>query len=139
MSDPQATVLDLISGRWRSQTFYVGVKLGVFDVIEGEPITATVVAQARDLHPEMTYRLLRALGSLGLLKEHDGRCFSLTEAGKLLRSDHPQSLRDIVLLREGPEHYAVWKHLPAILRDGIQNGFEREFGSTGNFPKSRGL
>ena len=32
------------------------------------------------------------------------------------------------MLREGPEHTAIWKHLPEIVRDGTQNGFVREFG-----------
>ena len=48
----------------------------------------------------------------------------------MLRSDHPESMRDAVLLREGPEHTAVWKHLPAIVREGQQNGFIREYGTT---------
>ena len=34
----------------------------------------------------------------------------------------------MALLKEGPEHYAAWKHLCDILRDGQQNGFVREFG-----------
>jgi O-methyltransferase domain len=31
-------------------------------------------------------------------------------------------------LEEGPQHYALWKHLPAMIRDGRQNAFVREFG-----------
>jgi O-methyltransferase domain len=31
-------------------------------------------------------------------------------------------------LEEGPQHYALWKHLPAMVRDGKQNAFVREFG-----------
>jgi ubiquinone/menaquinone biosynthesis C-methylase UbiE len=31
-------------------------------------------------------------------------------------------------LKRGPEHYAAWKHLCAILRDGRQDGLVREFG-----------
>ena len=31
-------------------------------------------------------------------------------------------------LEEGPQHYALWKHLPAMIRDGKQNAFVREFG-----------
>jgi hypothetical protein len=34
-----------------------------------------------------------------------------------------------VLNAEGPEHYAIWKHLPDIIRDGKQDGFIREFGA----------
>ena len=76
----------------------------------------------------MLYRLLRALAAIGLLAEDDDKGFRLTEAGALLREDHPHSLKAMALLEEGPEHYAVWKHLVPILRDGRQDGFRREFG-----------
>jgi hypothetical protein len=75
----------------------------------------------------LTYRLLRALGSLGFLKEEDHR-FSISSQGKLLQKNHPHTLRDVILLEEGPEHYAIWKHLPAMTKDGQQNAFLREYG-----------
>ena len=128
MSDPQPKVLDLIFGRWRSQILYAGVKLGVFDALRNGPRKATAIAHELGLDPHLTYRLLRALGSLDLLAEDTERTFSLTEAGELLRSDHPQTLRGVTLLEEGPEHYALWTHLPAMIRDGKQNAFVREFG-----------
>jgi len=130
MSDPEDIVLDLLYGRWRSQTLYAGVKLGVFAVVGREPRPSAEIARELNLDPALLYRLLRALGSLGLLNEHPERYFSITPAGELLRTDHPLSMRDLILLREGPEHTAVWKHLPAIVRDGTQNGFVREFGRT---------
>ena len=85
MSDPQPKVLDLIFGRWRSQILYAGVKLGVFDALRNGPNKATVIAHELGLDPHLTYRLLRALGSLDLLSEDTERTFSLTEAGELLR------------------------------------------------------
>jgi len=132
MSNPQNIVLDMIFGRWRSQILYAGVKLGVFDAIVVDTSTpATTVAARLALDPALCYRLLRALASLGLLHEDDQRGFSLTETGDILREDHPQTLRGVTLLEEGPEHYALWKHLPAIVRDGRQNAFVREFGHMG--------
>jgi ubiquinone/menaquinone biosynthesis C-methylase UbiE/predicted transcriptional regulator len=128
MPDPQPKVLDLIFGRWRSQILYAGVKLGVFDALRNGPRKATAIAHDLGLDSDLTYRLLRALGSLDLLAEDTERTFSLTEAGELLRSDHPQTLRGVTLLEEGPEHYALWTHLPAMIRDGKQNAFVREFG-----------
>jgi len=124
----QETVLELFYGRWRSQTLYAGVKLGVFEVVESEPSPSERVARELDLNAALTYRLLRALASLGLLREHGTRVFSVTDAGAMLRSEHPQSMRDAILLREGPEHTAIWKHLPEIVRDGKQSGFVREYG-----------
>lgn len=128
MLDSQSKVLDLIFGRWRSQILYAGVSLGVFDALAGGPKSASAVAKELELDPDLCYRLLRALGSLDLLREQGERMFALTEAGQLLRHDHPQTLRGVTLLEEGPEHYALWTHLPDMIREGEQNAFVREFG-----------
>ncbi|MGH9925497.1 MAG: methyltransferase family protein, partial [Nitrososphaeraceae archaeon] len=109
-------VLDIIFGRWRSQILYTGVVLGVFDSFKSDAKNTSDIANGLYLDYELTYRLLRALGSLGLKEEvnsEDGSSrFSLTAQGKLLTKDHAQSLRGITLLEEGPEHYAIWTHLP---------------------------
>ena len=131
MSDSQARMMDLIFGRWRSQILYAGVRLGIFDSLPGGAKEATAIAEECGLDPILTYRLLRALGTLELLNEGADRTFSLTEAGQFLRSDHPETLRGVILLEEGPEHYALWKHLPDMVRDGKQNAFVREFGRMG--------
>ncbi len=120
--------MDLIYGRWRSQILYAGVKVGVFEAIGCQPKTSAAIAHELDLDPALLYRLLRALASLGLAKELPDQNFANSQAGELLRSDHPLSLRGLALLVEGPEHYAIWRHLPAILHDGVQNGFIREYG-----------
>ncbi len=119
----------MIFGRWRSQILYAGAALGVFDhLATGEAKNAETLAAELGVNSGLLYRLLRALASLGLLAESSSRSFSISKAGELLRSDHPQSLRYIALLAEGPEHYALWKHLPDMIRDGRQNAFVREFG-----------
>ena len=130
MMNAQGTLLELFYGRWRSQTLYAGIRLGVFEVVGPERKNADQVAAELRLDPALSYRLLRALAALRVLREHDGRAFSVTPAGEMLRSDHPRSMRDAFLNREGPEHTAIWKHLPDIVRDGQQNGFIREFGTT---------
>jgi hypothetical protein len=128
MDDTETKVIDLIFGRWRSQILYAGVKLGVFDALAGGPQDASRVASALGVDAGLLYRLMRALGSLGLLREDLTRTFALTPMGAWLRRDHPHSLRGMTLLEEGPEHYAAWTHLPALITDGQQNGFVREFG-----------
>ena len=120
--------LDIIFGRWRSQILYVGVKLGVFDCITSDPKNTSDVAKELGLDPALTYRLLRALGSMGFLREEPNSEFSMTSQGEFLRKDHPQTLRGVTLLEEGPEHYAIWRHLPAMIKDGQQDSFVREYG-----------
>jgi hypothetical protein len=121
-------VVDIIFGRWKSQILYSGVKLGIFDVVNSVPRSAPEIASELGLNPALLYRLLRALGSIGLLQEDHYRRFSITSMGELLNSSTLQTLRGVALLEEGPEHYAIWKHLPAMIKDGKQDGFIREFG-----------
>jgi predicted transcriptional regulator len=128
LEDSEAKILDIIFGRWRSQILYTGVRLGVFDTLSEGEKSVTDIAKVLNLDPPLCYRLLRALGSLELLKESRDRTFSLTTAGEFLQRDHPQTLRGVTLLENGPEHYALWKHLPTIIQDGNQNAFPREFG-----------
>jgi len=128
MASPEESVLDLIFGRWRSQTLYAGVKLGVFDALGEQTLGSDELATSLGLDATLLYRLLRALGTLGLVHEDETRRFVLTPAGALLQADHPQTLRGMTLLEEGPAHYALWKHLPAMVTDGKQNAFVREFG-----------
>jgi hypothetical protein len=121
-------VVDIILGRWKSQILYAGVKLGIFDAIDTVPKHSSEIARELGLDFSLSYRLLRALASIGFLNERDDRSFSITPLGELVRKDHPQTLRGIILLEEGPEHYAIWKHLISIVKDGKQDGFIREFG-----------
>ena len=121
-------VVDTILGRWKSQILYAGVKLGVFDAIGTATKHVSEIAQELGLDASLSYRLLRALASIGFLSEKDGQNFSITPLGELVRKDHPQTLRGVILLEEGPEHYAIWKHLVSMVRDGKQDGFIREFG-----------
>lgn len=126
MSDYE-NVVDIIFGRWKSQITYAGVKLGIFDQLNSR-LSSIELAKQLDLDPALSYRLLRALASIGLLQEDDVGRFSITPMGKFLRSDNPQTLRATILLEEGPEHYAIWKHLSAMIKDGKQDGFVREYG-----------
>lgn len=131
MADTKDQVIDLVFGRWRSQTLYAGVELGVFEVVGDYPKHVVEITDQIDVDRNLGYRLLRALGSLGLLEETADQRFAITAAGELLRADHPESLRGVVLLEEGPVHYALWTHLPDIVREGEQNAFDREFGHAG--------
>jgi hypothetical protein len=131
---PTATeqVINLIFGRWRSQILTAGTELGIFDRLHRTtPRNARELAADIHVDTSLLYRLLRAQAAIGLLVEDPAGGFTLTESGDLLRTTHPSSLAAMARLEEGPQHYALWKHLPAMIRDGKQNAFVREFGHTG--------
>lgn len=130
-------VIDLVFGSGRSQTVYADGEIDVFEAVGGCPTHATEFADRPDVDREQEYRLLRALGSLGSLGSldvTDDERFSLTSPGTVLRADSPGSpgsLQAMVRLEEGPTHYALWKHLPEIVREGEQNAIDRGFGVVG--------
>ncbi|HKO64874.1 MAG TPA: methyltransferase, partial [Candidatus Nitrosocosmicus sp.] len=129
MSEFDNTV-DIIFGRWKSQILYTGAKLGIFDYLTSSPKEISQIAQDLNLNEAMAYRILRSIASLGFLKEEDqGRKFSITTSGELLRKDHPHTLQGVLLLEEGPEHYQIWKHLSRMIIDGKQNAFSSEYGN----------
>ena len=122
--------MDIIFGRWKSQILYAGAVIGIFDHLTTSPKEIGQIAQDLNLNETMAYRILRSIASLGFLKEEeDGRRFSITSLGELLRKDHPQTLQGVLLLEEGPEHYQIWKHLPRMIKDGQQNAFISEYGN----------
>lgn len=91
---------DIIFGRWRSQILYTGVKLGVFDCVTSSDVkSASDIANELSLDDKLAYRLLRALASMGFLKEErNSSRFPITPQGELLSKDHPQTLRGIILI-----------------------------------------
>ena len=94
-----------MTGRWRSQILHAGVKLGMFDAIGSTTQTADHLAETLELDPCNTYRLLRALASIGLMKERPDRNFCVSSAGALFASDHPGSLSSSCLWEEGETMY----------------------------------
>ena len=128
MTNSVETALDLMTGRWRSQILHAGVKLNIVDQLGNQQLSASAIADALALDAGNTYRLMRALASIGIMHETADQEFSLTDAGELFLSAHPNSMRGVCLWEEGVDMYSAWKHLPEIVRDGADDGFKREFG-----------
>jgi DNA-binding HxlR family transcriptional regulator len=89
---PVETLLRLIGGYQVSQAIHVAASLGIADALAEGPRTSDEIAAATETHPDTLYRLLRALASVGIFEEDDGRRFSLTPVGDSLRSDAPATL-----------------------------------------------
>jgi hypothetical protein len=56
-------------------------------------------------------RLLRTLVSLGILTQPQPQTYALTALGAVLRSDHPDSMRDLLIAVTDPPHVQAWSNL----------------------------
>lgn len=105
---PFARLMQLITGHWVAAAVYAAAKLRLADHLQDGPKTSDQLAQAVGGHPSSIYRVMRALATLGVFQESDGKRFSLTEVGQLLRSDHPQSMRSMALFQGAEPHWKGW-------------------------------
>ena len=118
----------LVSGFHVSQAIHAAVELGIPDLLAEDERAADDLAQASGSDPATLYRLLRALASLGVLHEADGRRFSLAPLGQPLRGDVPGSLRGWVKLIGRDHVWRSWGNLATAVRDG-ENSFRALYGT----------
>ncbi|ODQ87339.1 hydroxyneurosporene methyltransferase [Mycolicibacterium flavescens] len=111
-------ILEMVTGGWTTQTMYVAVKLGLPDQLAAGPTRADVLAERVGADPDALYRLMRALASKGLLSHRRDDTFALTKVGRSLRSDVPESMRDMVLFIG---HQARWEDWGNLLHS-VQTG-----------------
>jgi hypothetical protein len=123
---PPAQLAQLMFGFWASQAVYVAAKLDLAGLLKDGTRDAIDLAQATSMHAHSLYRLLRMLASVGVLSEDAERRFSLTEVGKYLREDVPNSQRALALMA-GQEHYHSWGDLMYSIRTGLP-AFDKLYG-----------
>ena len=123
---PQAQLGQMITGYWTSQAIYAAAKFGVADLLTDGSKSVDQLATATGTKPELLYRLLRALASVGIFAEDDNRQFSLTPLAEPLRSDVQGSQRSLALMM-GEDQYRAWGNLADTVETG-DNAFEKVFG-----------
>ncbi|HEY4412594.1 MAG TPA: methyltransferase, partial [Gaiellaceae bacterium] len=112
----------LINAHQLSQAICVAAELGIADLLAVGARTSGDLADATETNEDTLYRLLRALASVGVLREEDGRLFALAELGEPLRSDAPDSVAPIALHVGRPYIGESWLALGEAVRTG-ENAF----------------
>lgn len=113
---PRKTLLKMITGYWLSQSIHVAAKLGIADLVEKAPKSATELAKETKTHPQSLYRLLRALASVEVFSEDDQGRFGVTPLAECLLDRHG-SQRAVALMM-GDEHYRAWGELLYSVQTG---------------------
>ncbi len=115
--NPATTLMEMSMGFTLPRTLHVVAELGIADALGDTPRNGDDLAQARDTHAGALNRALRLLSAHGVFQQHDG-AYRHTPASRLLRSDHPQSMRSFVRMQGIPALWHIWEHLDHSLRSG---------------------
>ena len=119
----------MVKGFQISQAIYVAAVLQVADQITEKARACDDIAAAIGVQPSPLYRLLRALASLGIFHEHEGKMFSLTLMGKCLRSNSPQQVGSYAILMGQQYYQQAWGQLLHSIKTG-NNAFVAAHGMT---------
>ena len=89
---PHEVIWELTNAIVASRSLHVVAEIGVADHIGEAPVSAEHLAAACGVDPDAVDRVLRLLATFGVFRPEDGG-YRHTEASRLLRSDHPRSMR----------------------------------------------
>ena len=119
MADASAagTILTLSTAYWASRCLHVVADAGIADALGDSPETAAALAAKTGTHADALHRILRSLVSHGIFALKDGH-FSHNAASRLLRSDHPASMRALAQMMGLDVHWDVFRNTAYSLKTG---------------------
>ncbi len=121
--DPRLNLLALINGFQITQAIHVASTLRVADHLSDGARSADELAVLTKSHPDSLYRLLRALGAVGVFREDENRKFELTRMGDCLRTDSATPLGAWAEVVGSPYFWQAWGHLLHSVQTG-ENAFQ---------------
>lgn len=111
-------LIQLLTGAWATQAVATAARLGIPDLLAQGPREAREAAAELELDAGATYRLMRALASLGVLERRaDGR-FANTAVGERLRGEVPGTFRDAFIAETDSVHWRSWEKIADAVRTG---------------------
>ncbi|OZD03390.1 hypothetical protein CH275_16560 [Rhodococcus sp. 06-235-1A] len=115
----QEVLSNLIFGTLRAQVFRAAAQLELADYLSKETLTSAELAERAQLDVDALRRLLLALEKIGAVVCDQGGKYGLTSLGQRLRTDVPDSVRDLVLCYNGEATWHCWSDLAGTVRTGV--------------------
>lgn len=115
---PVDTLLQISGGAVLPRCLHAVANLGIADALSEAPQSAATLAAATGTNSGALERMLRLLSASGVFSHRDG-LFGHTAASRLLRADHPQSMRALVRMFGLPAFWPVIGELEHSLRTGL--------------------
>ncbi|HET7584755.1 MAG TPA: methyltransferase [Gemmatimonadaceae bacterium] len=114
---PFDTLQQIAGGYGVARCLHVAAELGVADRIDDAPRAVADVASDVGAHAESLKRVLRLLGAHGIFEVRDDTV-GHSAASRLLRTDHPQSMRSFVRMIGMPTNWSIYGALEHAVRSG---------------------
>ena len=111
-------LIAIAAGIWKARALYAAAQLGLADLIGGGTATAEELARKTKTHQPSLIRLMRALGSFGIVTEPEPLHYCLTQLGLALQRTAPASAHAAVLTLAGDWQWRAWEHMLHSVRTG---------------------
>jgi predicted O-methyltransferase YrrM len=116
----------MINSYWATFSIHAAASLGIADLLTDGPVPVTALAERTGSKVDPLYRLLRALASLGIFREVEGRVFEQTPLSEPLRSGVPGSVRGLAQMT-GVLHLRAWPEIVHSVKTG-ETAVKKVFG-----------
>ncbi|WP_017569409.1 methyltransferase [Nocardiopsis halotolerans] len=97
-TDQAYALLGLADQLIHARALQIAAELGVADLLTEGPRPCGDLAEETGVDPDALHRLLRLLASRGVFQESGPGVFGLTRMGGPLRSDHPATVRSVLVM-----------------------------------------
>jgi hypothetical protein len=114
---PSARLWQLATGHFLPRCLHVVAELGNADHLGATPATAASLAAAAGVDADALERMLRLLEVAGIF-EARGTSWAHTELSRMIRSDHPQSMRPFIRMIGGRVQWSAAGELAHAGRTG---------------------
>jgi predicted transcriptional regulator len=125
MNDPGTVIWDILRGGWRVSALKTMVDLDCAEHLREGPLTVSELATRCGAHAPSLGRVLRTLAANGVVETVSEDTYALTEAGVMLASDAPRSLRSAVISNTEPTLSYAMTELTGTVRTGRSAFIER--------------
>jgi hypothetical protein len=115
--NPFDTLQQVAGGYCVSRCLHVVADLGVADFLDAAPRTAQELAKDLGADPDALRRILRLLAAHGIF-DAQGDTFQHSAASRLLRSDHPQSMRAFARMIGLPINWTIYGAMGHSVKTG---------------------
>lgn len=114
---PAKLVAELSNAHVLARCLHVLAELGIADALGEQAATAAELAASTGVNADALARVLRLTAAHGIFAA-DGERYVHTPASRLLRSDHPETLRPLVRMRASAAMWDGLTALPQVVRTG---------------------